>query len=105
MHILVTFQQNDEGQLKSIIREYPFATLITHSESSIVATRLPVVLVDIDGKNIIQAHIAKANKLWMSVKEGAEILLIFNGPNCYVSPNYYPTEKNLEKRYQHGTML
>ena len=31
------------------------------------------------------------------VKEGSEILLIFNGPNCYISPNYYPTKKETGK--------
>jgi transcriptional regulator len=97
MHIPVKFQQNENSQLKTIIREYPFATLITYSEAGIEATHLPVVLVDIEGKTVIQAHIAKANKLWKSVKEGAEILLIFNGPNCYVSPNYYPTKKESGK--------
>lgn len=97
MHIPVKFQQNEDSQLKAIIREYPFATLITYSESGIEATHLPVVLVDVEGKTVIQAHIAKANKLWKSVKEGAEILLIFNGPNCYVSPNYYPTKKESGK--------
>jgi transcriptional regulator len=37
--------------------------------------------------------LAKANKLWQSVDQGADVLLIFNGPSCYVSPNYYPTKK------------
>lgn len=97
MHIPIRFQQNEDSQLKAIIREYPFATLITYSESGIEATHLPVVLVDVEGKTVIQAHIAKANKLWQSIKEGAEILLIFNGPNCYVSPNYYPTKKETGK--------
>lgn len=97
MHTPIKFQQNEDSQLKSIIREYPFATLITYSESGIEATHLPVTLIDMGEKSIIQAHIARANKLWKSVKEGSEILLIFNGPNCYVSPNYYPTKKESGK--------
>jgi transcriptional regulator len=61
------------------------------------ATHLPVILTCIEGKDVIQAHIAKANKIWESVKDGSEILLIFNGPNCYISPNYYPTKKEAGK--------
>ena len=58
---------------------------------------LPVVFKEFEGKFTILAHIARANKLWESVKEGSEILLIFNGPNCYISPNYYPTKKESGK--------
>ena len=97
MHIPHKFKQDEENQLIAIMREYPFATLVTHSESGIEATHLPVIFNRADGKNIIQAHIAKANKIWKSVKEGSEILLIFNGPNCYISPNYYPTKKESGK--------
>jgi transcriptional regulator len=97
MHIPSKFNQKEQSQLKSIIREYPFATLITQSEYGIEATHLPVVLTNIDGNDVIQAHIAKANKIWKSIKENSEILLIFNGPNCYISPNYYPTKKQSGK--------
>lgn len=97
MHIPSNFKQHDERQLKSIIREYPFTTLITQSEYGVEATHFPVILQRIEGKDVIQAHIAKANKIWETVKEGSEILLIFNGPNCYISPNYYPTKKESGK--------
>jgi transcriptional regulator len=97
MHIPSKFKQNDESQLMALMREYPFATLVTRYESSIEATHLPVIIAKVEGKNIIQAHIAKANKIWKSVKDGSEILLIFNGPNCYVSPNYYPTKAEAGK--------
>jgi transcriptional regulator len=92
MHIPSKFKQNEESILLEIIREYPFATLITNTESGIDATHFPVIIANKEGKNSIQAHIAKANKIWESVKNGAEVLLVFNGPNCYISPNYYPTK-------------
>tara|TARA_R110001592_G_scaffold363017_1_gene679318 strand:- start:1657 stop:2274 length:618 start_codon:yes stop_codon:yes gene_type:complete len=97
MHIPSKFKQKDESQLKDIICEYPFATLITQSESGMEATHFPVILNSVDGTDVIHAHIAKANKIWETVKEGSEILLIFNGPNCYISPNYYPTKKESGK--------
>ena len=68
-----------------------------HSASGIEATHFPVILANKDGKEVIQAHIAKANKVWQSVANGVEVLLIFNGPNCYISPNYYPTKKETGK--------
>ena len=97
MYIPSKFNQKEQSQLKSIIRDYPFATLITHSTSGIEATHLPVVLTNIDGNDVIQAHIAKANQIWKSTEESSKALLIFNGPNCYISPNYYPTKKESGK--------
>lgn len=97
MHIPKIFQKNDHGQIEKLIREYPFATLVTHSDSGVDANHLPVIFTEVSGKKIIQAHIAKVNPLWKEVSDGSEVLLIFNGPNCYVSPNYYPTKKETGK--------
>ena len=97
MHIPSKFQQNEDKHLKAIMRNYPFATLITHSDSGIEATHLPVTFDDTEGRIVIQCHIAKANKIWKSVREDSEILLVFNGPNSYISPNYYPTKEESGK--------
>ncbi|PKG37410.1 FMN-binding negative transcriptional regulator [Psychromonas sp. Urea-02u-13] len=96
MHIASSFQQNDATQLQEVIRQYPFASLITHSESGIEVNHIPFFLDNSTGECVLQGHIAKANPLWKNVKDSAEVLLVFHGPNCYISPNYYPTKK------QHG---
>ena len=81
------------AQLKNLMKEYPFATLVTYSEAGIEATHLPVIYRCVNGNELIQGHIAKVNKLWESVKNGSDVLLIFNGPNGYISPNYYPSKR------------
>ena len=97
MHIPTKFEQNDFSQLEGLIREYPFATLITLSASGIDANHLPVIFNEVGGRKIIQAHIAKVNPLWKDVSDKSEVMLIFNGPNCYISPNHYPTKKETGK--------
>ena len=97
MHTPNSFKQEDDAHLKEVIREYPFATLITHSETGVDAMHLPVMLANVEGRDVIQAHIARSNKVWESVENGSEVLLIFNGPNCYVSPSYYPTKEETGK--------
>ena len=99
MHIPKHFAQNDPEQLKDLIRTYPFATLITHSAAGIEANHIPLLLAESDGKNVLQGHIAKANPLWKQVQSGAEVLVIFHGPNSYISPNYYPTKQ------EHGKVV
>jgi transcriptional regulator len=50
------------------------------------------MLQQVEGKDVLQGHIAKANPLWKNMAEKTEVLIVFNGPNCYISPNYYPTK-------------
>ncbi len=96
MHTPKKFKQDDLDKLKGLITEYPFATLISYGESGLEANHLPLILKECDGKILLQGHIAKANDLWKNLENDVEVLIVFNGPNCYVTPNYYPTKK------QHG---
>ncbi len=93
MHIPNKFKQDDAKLLEDIIRQYSFATLITQSKMGLEANHIPFFLHQEKGKNILQGHIAKANPLWKNVDDQSEVLITFNGPNYYISPNYYPTKK------------
>ncbi|MFT6916745.1 MAG: transcriptional regulator [Motiliproteus sp.] len=92
MHIPKKFQQDDSAKLEGLIRDYPFATLVTYSKQGVEANHLPVILTEIGDKKVLQAHIAKANPLWKTVDDKSNVLVIFKGPDCYISPNNYPTK-------------
>ncbi|MGO2324284.1 FMN-binding negative transcriptional regulator [Vibrio casei] len=93
MHNIKIHQQNDTEQLKNIIRYYPFATLVMETKSGLEIDHFPVIIKHQDGVDVLQGHIAKANYLWKHIEENHQATLIFHGPNCYISPNYYPTKK------------
>ncbi len=109
MHTPKVFTQVNVEQLQQLISEFPLATLMVshpkpgagnavadNPKPELQAYHLPLVLVEQDGRQQLQGHIAKVNPLWREVGEGAEVLLVFNGPNGYISPSYYPTKQ------QHG---
>jgi transcriptional regulator len=91
------FKQENIEDLVELMQQYSFATLITQSEVGIEATHLPMIVVKKSDKFYLEAHIAKANPLWKSVINGSDVLVTFNGPNCYISPNNYPTKKDTGK--------
>jgi len=93
MYIPKKYQQEDVNQYHELITNYPFATLITHTELGVDANHIPMILNHVNGKDVLQGHIAKANPLWKTIKDKDQVLVIFQGPNCYISPNYYPTKK------------
>ncbi|MCJ8311568.1 MAG: FMN-binding negative transcriptional regulator [Saccharospirillaceae bacterium] len=97
MYCPTKFQQQNTQQLEALINDYPFATLITYTDNEIEVNHLPFILKTINGKQVLQAHIAKANPLWKNVQNKSKVMVVFNGPNEYISPNYYPTKKETGK--------
>ncbi|MFT5760380.1 MAG: transcriptional regulator [Alteromonadaceae bacterium] len=99
MYIPKKYQQGDTHKFKELMIKYPFATLISHHDAGLDADHIPLLLKHVNGKDVLQGHIAKANPLWTNVKDDSEVLVVFNGPNCYISPNYYPTKQ------EHGRVV
>ncbi len=97
MFIPSKFRQGNIEELISIMQKYSFAALVTQSETGIEATHLPMIVSSEPDKLYLKAHIARANPIWESVANGSNVLVIFNGPNCYISPNHYPTKKEAGK--------
>ena len=92
MYIPKHFQQHHRKKLKDLLRQYPFATLITYVNEEVEAHHLPMVLTCRAGKDVLQGHIAKANSLWQNLPNNSTVLLVFNGPNVYISPSAYPSK-------------
>lgn len=93
MFIPKHFQEEDNDKLTDFIAQYPFATIVSHTASGIEANHIPLYLEQHNDKKILLGHIAKGNPLWKNLQSSEESLVIFNGPNCYVSPNYYPSKQ------------
>tara|TARA_R110001583_G_scaffold38455_1_gene124280 strand:+ start:9722 stop:10357 length:636 start_codon:yes stop_codon:yes gene_type:complete len=93
MHIAKAFKQDDHLQLQNIMVKYPFANLVSYSESGLDVNHLPLFLDIKNDKAMLQGHIAKANPLWKNLNANSEVLVVFQGPNCYISPSLYPTKK------------
>lgn len=89
MYSPAAFAVTDPGMIREIIREHPFATLVT-GEGTPSATHIPVIA-DPDSPNQprLLAHFAKANPHWRQLLEVPEVLVIFQGPHAYVSPQWY----------------
>ena len=89
------FKQDSIEELKKIIVDYPFATLVTQFEDNIEANHIPMHLEQnaADGL-VLKGHVAQANPVWKDCPQESKSLAIFNGPNVYISPGYYPSKMN-----------
>lgn len=85
--------------LHDLIRAHPLATLITAGPGGIIANFVPFILVDGGEKGILRAHIAKANDQVEALRRGAETLVVFHGPEAYITPSWYASKK------EHGRVV
>lgn len=88
------FQEDRIDVLQDLIHACPFATLITVGEEGPDANHIPFVLDP--GKNgglaTLRAHVAKPNPVWSANGDGANVLIVFQGPHHYVTPSWYPSK-------------
>lgn len=93
MYIPSAFRNDDAEQLADFIDRHGFATLVTHHAGETVASHLPMLLQrDGSDRGQLIGHLARANPQWHHFESPQEVLTIFHGPHCYVSPTWYTVE-------------
>lgn len=88
MYIPASFREDDADALRALIGAHPLGTLVTHGDGGLQASPLPFLL----EANILRAHMARANPHWKMLAANAECLVIFQGPDAYVTPDWYPSK-------------
>ncbi len=94
MYLPKHFAETDLGTLHALIKAHPFATLVTHAGGELNANHMPMLLDPAAGEfGTLRCHVARANPVWQQLAEGGEALIIFQGPEAYISPSWYPTKR------------
>ncbi len=84
-------QSQDKQKMIALIKQYPFATLVSAANGSPFITHIPIIYNDESGKLV--AHIDKFNPQLETLTNGAEVTVIFKGPDTYISPSVYTTKQ------------
>lgn len=86
------FRSRSDAEAERVIREFPFATLITAVDAlEPLVTHLPLLLED----GALTGHMARPNPHWQQFAHGRTVA-VFHGPHTYVSPRWYvEPEKNV----------
>ena len=92
MHCPAMFREERLDVLHGLIAAYPLATLITAGSNGLLANLIPFTLHAGGEPGILRAHLARGNKQLDALREGAEALVVFQGPECYVTPSWYPSK-------------
>ncbi|USK41733.1 FMN-binding negative transcriptional regulator (plasmid) [Cytobacillus firmus] len=88
MYIPKHFQLDDEEMIYDFIEKYSFATLFSQHNGEAYATHLPLTLNK--DESALYGHFARPNGQWKDI-ESQQVLVVFQGPHCYISPSWYET--------------
>lgn len=93
MYTPSAFKDEDLNSLHQHIANTRLAVLVTQGEQGLQATHVPLLLDPAVGaKGTLYGHLARANKQWRDLENGAEVLVVFPGTDAYVSPGFYPSK-------------
>ncbi|MDN4526369.1 FMN-binding negative transcriptional regulator [Fictibacillus fluitans] len=90
MYIPKSFNIDDEEVIYDVIEQNGFATLFSQHKGEPYATHLPLMFNQ--SENAIYGHFARQNEQWKDT-EDQQVLAVFQGPHCYISPSWYETNK------------
>jgi len=86
LYVPPQFAAESDADVLALIRDYPFATLITSvAGAEPYITHLPLLL---EGDGSLTGHMARANPHWQAFATGHTVA-IFHGPHAYISPRWY----------------
>ena len=90
------FEVTEQATLHSAMRAHPLGTLVTLQDGELVADEVPFYL-DATPRaghplGVLKAHVARANPLWQRHDTAHKVLVVFKGPQAYVSPSWYATK-------------
>ena len=94
MYLPAHFAETRSAELHALINANPLGALVTCGPSGLDANHIPFELLAEQGEHgTLQAHLARANPLVEQIVDGMSVLVIFQGPRAYISPNWYPSKQ------------
>ncbi len=114
MYIPPLFEEHRLPVLHELIRSHPLGLLVVASPEGLEGHHVPFFLSPHPAPHgTLQGHVARTNPVWQKVSEQQSVMVVFSGPEAYVSPSWYPTKQehgrvvptwNYAAVHAHGTL-
>jgi transcriptional regulator len=98
MYLPKMFEERRPEILHDTIRKHSLGTLVVMTANGLEANHIPFeIAADAGPFGTLHGHVARANPVWRDFDAGVEALVVFNGPQGYVTPSWYPTKQESGK--------
>ena len=95
MYLPAHFAESRPEVLAALVRSHPFGLLVTQDgDGGVDANSIPFILdpASPGTSGVLRGHVARANPLWRTARGDVDSLVVFQGPQGYVSPAWYPSK-------------
>jgi len=100
MYIPKHFEERDRAVLHALIRAHPLGTWVTPVGGTLCVNHLPFLLHPDRGEHgTLVGHVARANSAWRECSRTAPSVVVFQGPQAYITPSWYPGKR------EHGKVV
>lgn len=89
MYNLPHFKEPDQSVVIEFMKQHPFAMLIGNADGRSVATQIPMLFEERNGKMILLGHMMRKQDHQTAFEKNPEVLVVFTGPHTYVSATWY----------------
>lgn len=96
MYQVPQFRESDLVVQHAFIRAHPLGLLISASPEGILANPIPFLLYAEGERGVLRCHLSRGNPQWQALQTSADALVVFQGPEHYISPSWYPS------KHEHG---
>jgi transcriptional regulator len=83
------FTETRREVLIAHIERHDFGMLVTHGAGGLIASQIPFLVEEREGRLVLQGHLARPNPQLEDLDGTAETLAVFAGPHTYISPSWY----------------
>jgi len=85
------FEMNNKAELFAFIEQWSFADLVTTCDGELFVNHVPFILDQTNNK--LYGHLAVNNPQVAMLEKTDDLVVVFNGVNCYISPSWYVSQE------------
>lgn len=91
MYVSRHHRQPDLGASHALIDAHPLGAWVVQGADGLVANHLPFLLDRSRGPfGTLLGHVSRANPVWRQLDAAAPSVVMFQGPQAYITPGWYP---------------
>jgi transcriptional regulator len=84
------FREDDPAVQHALVRAHPLGLLVTLGDRGLEANLIPFVIDPSAGeRGMLLGHLARPNPQWRVFDPGVDVLVVFQGPEGYITPSWY----------------
>jgi transcriptional regulator len=100
MYVNPLHRLTDRDALFALMVSHPLGAWVCHGKAGLVANHVPFLLDRSRGPHgTLIGHVSRANKVWRNLGRASSSVVMFQGPQAYITPGWYPGKS------EHGNVV